>query len=204
MVLETERLVLRRFNKDDWQDLYEYLSDEAVVRYEPYGVFTEEECRQAAVSRANQEFFWAICLKGREPVKGNGSAGSVGATGVATDKLIGNIYFQQQNPPEFMCWSLGYVLNPRYQGKGYATESCQAILEHGFTKMHVRRVAAMCNPENTPSWHLLERLGLRREGHFIKHKFFKRDAQGNPIWTDTLLYAMLAEEWRNTTFVRGA
>ena len=187
--LETERLILRRFNKDDWQDLYEYLSDEAVVRYEPYGVFTEEECKQAAISRANQEFFWAICLK---------ESGSVAG------KLIGNIYFQQQNPPEFMCWSLGYVLNPRYQGQGYATEGCQAILEHGFTKMHVRRVAAMCNPENTPSWNLLERLGLRREGHFIKHKFFRRDAQGNPIWTDTLLYAVLAEEWQKTTFVRGA
>lgn len=183
-VLETERLILRRFNKDDWQDLYEYLSDETVVRYEPYGVFTEEECKRAAISRANQECFWAICLK--------------------AGKLIGNIYFHQQNPPEFMCWSLGYVLNPRYQGQGYATESCQAIMEYGFTQMHVRRIAAMCNPENTPSWHLLERLGMRREGHLIKHKFFKRDAQGNPIWTDTYLYAILAEEWQKTTFIRGA
>lgn len=186
-MLETDRLILRRFHKDDWQDLYEYLSDEAVVRYEPYGAFTEEECKQAAISRANQEFFWAICLKERE--------GEVDPIAQAAGKLIGNIYFQQQNPPDFMCWSLGYVLNPRYQGQGYATESCQAIMEHGFTKMHVRRIAAMCNPENTPSWRLLERLGLRREGHFIKHKFFKRDAKGNPLWTDTYLYAMLAEEW---------
>lgn len=183
-MLNTDRLVLRRFNKDDWRDLYEYLSDAAVVRHEPYGVFTEEECKQAASSRANQEFFWAVCLKetGKECGKDAG-------------KLIGNLYFQQQNPPEFMCWSLGYVFNPRYHGKGYATESCRAIMEYGFQEMHVRRIAAMCNPENTPSWRLLERLGMRREGHLIKHKFFKRDAQDNPLWTDTFLYAILAEEW---------
>ncbi|MGE5559585.1 MAG: GNAT family N-acetyltransferase [Chloroflexota bacterium] len=35
--LETDRLVLRRFRPDDWRDLHEYLSDELVVRYEPYG-----------------------------------------------------------------------------------------------------------------------------------------------------------------------
>lgn len=153
-MVETERLILRRFNKDDWQDLYEYLSDEAVVRYEPYGVFTEEECKQAAISRANQEFFWAICLKGSGEAGVVGRAGSAesvgadGSAGSAAGKLIGNIYFQQQNPPEFMCWSLGYVLSPRYQGQGYATEGCQAILEHGFTKMCV--VLRRCATPKTP------------------------------------------------------
>ena len=36
MILETERLILRRYREDDLQDLYEYLSDETVVKYEPY------------------------------------------------------------------------------------------------------------------------------------------------------------------------
>ena len=36
MILETDRLILRRYRGDDLQDLYEYLSDEEVVKYEPY------------------------------------------------------------------------------------------------------------------------------------------------------------------------
>ena len=40
--LETERLVIRRFKEEDWKDLYEYLSDEEVVRYEPYQAFSIE------------------------------------------------------------------------------------------------------------------------------------------------------------------
>jgi len=53
----------------------------------------------------------------------------------------------------------------------------------------------MCNPLNEPSWRLLERLGMRREGHLIKNIYFKKDECGNPIWADTLEYAVLASEW---------
>jgi hypothetical protein len=74
--IETERLYLRRFLHFDWKDLYEYLSDEAVVRYEPYEVFTPEECKYEAASRSKKDDFWAVCLKDN-------------------DKLIGNIYFEK-------------------------------------------------------------------------------------------------------------
>ena len=53
----------------------------------------------------------------------------------------------------------------------------------------------MCNPENTPSWRLMERLGMRREGHLRKNIWFFRDENGRPIWQDTYEYAILREEW---------
>lgn len=176
MYFETERLILRRFTADDWQDLYEYLSDENVVRYEPYDVYTEEQCKKEAEERAGLDCFWAVCLKG-------------------SGKLIGNVFFQQQEPKEFMCWEIGYVFNPRYSGHGYATESCKALMGYAFQELNALRIVAMCNPENPASWRLLERLGLRREGHFIKNIFFKYNVRGEPVWTDTYAYAQLAEEW---------
>ena len=61
-MLKTDRLVLRPFDETDAEGLYAYLSDEEVVRYEPYSVMTLEECRLEAVRRASDEAFWAVCL----------------------------------------------------------------------------------------------------------------------------------------------
>ncbi|TCL56154.1 RimJ/RimL family protein N-acetyltransferase [Hydrogenispora ethanolica] len=174
--METYRLVIRRFKADDWQDLHEYLSQEAVVRFEPYPAYNEAACKQEAFKRSQSDSFWAVCLKGQP-------------------KLIGNLYFQRQEPPEFRTWELGYVFNPQYYGKGYATESCRRILDYGFQELQAYRIIAMCNPENVASWQLLERLGMRREGHLRKNIFFKYDPNGQPIWNDTYEYALLSEEW---------
>ena len=57
------------------------------------------------------------------------------------------------------------------------------------------RIYAMCNPKNKASWRLLERLAFRKEGHLVKNVYFKYDADGNPLWADTYIYAILAAEW---------
>ena len=68
-------------------------------------------------------------------------------------------------------------------------------MEDVFANRHAHRVIAMCNPLNEPSWRLLERLGMRREGHLRRNIFFKRDEGGCPLWQDTYLYGILASEW---------
>ena len=172
--METARLIMRKFSPDDWQDLYEYLSGEEVVRYEPYGVFTQEQARREAINRSNNPSFWAVCLK-------------------STGKLIGNIYLAKQ---DFDTWELGYVFNSNYQGKGYATESAKALLDYLFLNCNAHRIVAMCNPLNIASRELLERLGMRKEGYLIKSIWFFRDENNNPIWQDTYEYAILKEEWK--------
>ena len=174
--IESNRLVMRRFRQEDWKDLYEYLSKEEVVRYEPYDTYSEEQCKEESMRRVSDSAFWAVCLKD-------------------TNKMIGNLYFCEQGPSEFQTWELGYVFNPDFQGKGYATEASNRILQFGFELLNVRRVIANCNPLNTSSWKLLERLKLRREGHSLQTVYFKLDKNGNPIWHDTYTYAMLYKEW---------
>lgn len=171
--METTRLHIRRFTPDDWRDVFEYLSQEEVVRYEPYDVFTEEQSRQETKCRSEDSHFWAVCLKD-------------------SGKVIGNIYLAKQ---AFDTWELGYVFNKHHQGKGYATEAARVVVDDAFTRQGARRVVAMCNPLNEQSWKLLERLGMRREGHLIQNIYFKKDASGNPLWQDTYEYGILAAEW---------
>lgn len=100
------------------------------------------------------------------------------------------------HPSEFKTWELGFVFNNRFQGQGYATESAKALLEFAFCQLDARRIIASCSSENERSWKLLERLGMRREGLLLKNVAFKKDPQGNPIWLDSYLYALLDSEWR--------
>lgn len=167
-------VVLRRFKENDWRDLHEYLSDARVLRYEPYEPFSAEKCREEAARRSEDEAFWAVCLK-------------------ETGKLIGNLYFAGRG---FGTYELGYVFSRMFWRKGYATRAARALMEHAFCEMGVHRMVARCNPENEASWRLLERLGMRREGHLIQSVYFKTDPQGKPVWHDTYLYAILASEWK--------
>ncbi len=174
MMLETQRLIIRRFKAGDWRDLHEYLSDPEVVFYEPYCVYTPEESKSEAIRRSRDLDFWAVALK-------NGG------------KVIGNLYLSKQ---EFDTYELGFVFNKRFQGQGYASESAGTLIEHVFNKYGARRIIAMCSPENEKSWRLIERLGLRREGHLKRNIYFKTDGKGRPIWLDTYLYGLLADEWK--------
>ena len=172
MQIETDRMIIRRFTAADKDDLYDYLSKEAVVRYEPYPPYTREKAELTARSRAADERFYAVALK--------------------AGKVIGNLYLA---PKDFDTWELGYVFNDEFWGQGYAYESTGALLDRAFGEYGARRITAVCNPLNESSWKLLERLGFRREGELIKNVYFFKDAAGHPIWQDTYEYGLLKEEW---------
>lgn len=171
--IETERLIIREFLPEDYNDLYEYLSDEEAVKYEPYEVYTLEACKEEAVSRSKNKSFLAVVLKDSK-------------------KLIGNLYFQKRH---FETWELGYVFNPAYQKAGYATEAVQGLFKREFMENQVRRVVALCNPENENSWKLLERVGMTREGFLRKNVYFRVDEQNQPIWQDTYEYGILRSDY---------
>lgn len=170
----TERLVIRRFEEKDGKDLYDYLSDPEVVKFEPYDVFTEEQAKDEAIRRSGDPSFYAVCLK-------------------EDDRLIGNIYLGKG---DFDTWELGFVFNGKFQGRGYASESAKALIDDAFSNGGARRVIAMCSPRNVRSRNLLDRLGMRREGLLLQNVYFKTGPDGEPIWLDTLEYAMLKTEWR--------
>ena len=168
VIIETERLILRRYRKDDVQDLFEYLSDGEVVRYEPYKPQSFDEAKENLEWRIGTDEMIAVELK-------------------SSHKMIGNVYMGKR---DFEALEIGYVFNRNYWGHGYAAESCKALIQRAFSK-GTHRIYAECDPENMSSWKLLEALGFQREAHFRKNVYFWKDETGKAIWKDTYVYAKL-------------
>ncbi len=173
--LVTPRLVVRAFRPEDASDLFAYLSLSEIYHFEPGEPIDLQQAQELATQMSTSPDFWAVELQSEQ-------------------KVIGQIYFKHIDPPQLMTWELGYILSPHYQRRGYASEAITALLHTGFAAAGIHRVVAHCNPENIASWKLLEKIGFRREGLLKKEVFFRRDANGQPLWSDTFVYAMLAEE----------
>ncbi|HSN10967.1 MAG TPA: GNAT family protein [Propionibacteriaceae bacterium] len=86
---------------------------------------------------------------------------------------------------------VGWAFDPAYGGRGLATEAAACLLDICFDGLGLRRVVASCFADNTPSWRLMERLGMRRESHARAESLHRSGG-----WLDGYGYAMLAEEWR--------
>ena len=174
-ITETKNLIIRKFKATDWKDLSEILTDESVVYYEPYDVFTVDQCKEEAIKFSESDNFFAVVLK-------------------AEDKVIGKLYFNKETSRGTD--ELGYTFNALYQGKGYAKESSAALMDYAFNHMGIHRIIAIADVTNTRSWKLLEKLGMRREGCFLQSSYSRFDENKNPVWCDFYLYAILSNEWK--------
>lgn len=174
MIAETQRLILRRYKKEDLPDLFEYLSDKKVVEFEPYKPMSLDEVKENLEWRIGTDEMIAIELK-------------------SSHKMIGNIYMGKR---EFEALEIGYVLHRDYWGNGYAAEGCKALIQRAFSN-GIHRIYAECDPHNVNSWKLLESLGFRREAHFIQNVYFWKDEKDRPIWKDTYVYALLLPSSRS-------
>lgn len=174
--IQVEKLSIRAFKETDAVDLFEYLSDPQIYQYEPGEPISLEEAQNYAIDMANNPNFWAVELKSEQ-------------------KVIGQIYFSLQEPKHLQTWELGYIMSPKYQQKGYGSETVNALVEFGFRQLSVHRVVAHCNPANDASWKLLEKIGFRREGLLRKNVYFRKDEAGNPLWWDSYAYARLEEKY---------
>lgn len=164
----TERLKLRLHCCEDIADFLRCFSDPEVVRFEPYLPMNAEEAQKALNSRIGNADFIAIERK-------------------ADGRYIGNVFM---GPAGEGVVELGYALSRDCWHSGYATEACRALIDEAFAA-GVHRIIAECDPQNTASWKLLERLGFVREAHLRQNVFFWKDAQGRPLWKDTYQYALL-------------
>jgi ribosomal-protein-alanine N-acetyltransferase len=174
--VRTGRLLLRDLKKTDRQAIHQYASDPEVVRYMEWGPNTDEQTGsfiQRAISSQKEQprrnYTIAIVLK-------------------AENMLIGGCGLSVSNPDSQEGW-IGYCLNRRFWGKGYATEAAKALVAYGFDQLNLHRIFATCDPANVASERVLQKVGMKREGHLREHKL----AKGR--WRDSLLYAILSDEW---------
>jgi RimJ/RimL family protein N-acetyltransferase len=178
MQLETERLILRDFVKDDWQRVMEYQTDPLYLRYYEW---TVEDRTPESV----QEFVgWFLDNQMETPQIRFQQAVTLKENGL----LIGNCGFRMDKVNAFE-GDIGYELDPKYWNHGYATEAAHAMVDFGFTTFGVHRVWSWCVADNLGSAHVLEKLGMKLEGRLCEKEFYKGK------WWDTLMYGILANEW---------
>jgi RimJ/RimL family protein N-acetyltransferase len=168
--VETSRLRLRPIAANDWSAIFAYMSDPRVTAFLPEGTLDEEASRAFALKQAGED----------------GKA--VAVIEKASGQMIGHMPFHPWFAPE--TYEIGWALAHAVHGKGYATEAAQALLAYAFGPLRAHRVIATCQPENTPSWRVAEKLGLRREAHFRSCLY-----QSPGVWWDEYFYALLAEEY---------
>lgn len=84
---------------------------------------------------------------------------------------------------------IGWAFDPAHHGRGLAAEAVSRLIDACFTDLGLRRLTAVCFADNAPSWRLMERVGMRREGTF-RGDSLHRDGR----WLDSYAYAVLREE----------
>ena len=178
MQLPTDRLLLRDFTLDDFPDVHAYGADEQTVRFMDWGPNTPEETvnflrRKIAAQKdvPRREFDLAVVLRETGRVIG-GARVSVDANRPATGDI-------------------GYTFNPRFWGRGYATEAARALVAFGFRDLRLHRIYATCDPDNRASARVMEKIGMLYEGR-IRHHLLQRGH-----WRDSLLYATLESDPRD-------
>ena len=180
----TERLRLRPFERGDVDAVFAYRRREDVAKYLFDVALSREECALAVQQRTGQVALETaddkIILAVEEQASG---------------RLIGEVSLIWRSVEARQC-ELGWIFNPEYHGRGFATEAARALLDLAFGPGDMHRVMARCDAQNLASSRLMERLGMRREAHFREHAIVKGE------WDEEYIYAILRREWRGGVEVK--
>ncbi len=158
--METNRLIIRNFSDDDFQDFSALICDKMKSKYSVYDEQfpTDDESIKGLFSffKDSEEFF-GIELK-------------------SPKKIVG---FVSLNYIDEHTRNLGYCIHTEYQGRGYASEVVMEIMKYAHKILNVHKLVSGTAVENEPSVKLLLKSGFsivdKCKGSFVD------DEQGNPI-----------------------
>jgi RimJ/RimL family protein N-acetyltransferase len=176
--IRTRRLLLRPITIDDAAAMHAYKSDPDVVRYVPYAPLELADVeRRIATTWSSTRFAQqgdAVCLAVEER---------------ATGALLGDVVLFWRSEAD-RAGEVGYIFDPRFAGRGVATEAVAALLALGFDGLGLHRISARIDERNTASARVVERLGFRWEARLVHSEWFKDE------WSTLLIFGLLADEWR--------
>ncbi|PJJ45268.1 RimJ/RimL family protein N-acetyltransferase [Glutamicibacter mysorens] len=184
--VRTERLSMRRVTPDDVEAIWRYRQLAEVTQWITAGPGTLEDFRAMFIAKDYPLKDLAVEL---DTGQGTELIGTV-----MLDIVDGWGQSEVEHSAKGVEGNLGWSFDPAYGGKGYATEAVRAAIGLCFGPLGLRRVTAECFAANEPSWKLMERLGMRKEFHGRKDSLHR-----NGEWMDSMAYALLAEEWTDST-----
>lgn len=157
MILETERLGLRKMTWEDFPALCKILQDEEVM-YAYAHAFSEEEAREwmerqlARYEQYGNFGLWAVILK-------------------ETGAMIGQCGLTLQDADGREVLEIGYLFQKAYWHQGYATEAARACKVYAFEALQAEEVFSIIRDMNTASRRVAERNGMEPRGVMVKHYY---------------------------------
>lgn len=149
---ETERLIIRQWEDKDYKDLYEYASDENVTKFLSFPTYASLDTAKERIAFLKNQYAENLvatdyCIELKEEKKVIGS--------------IGIAHYKEKNDGEV---EIGYVLNPKFQGKGYMTETLVKMFKHIKGTQLAKRIVLRHDVENVKSGNVMKRAGMTFEG----------------------------------------
>jgi len=155
-MLETARLILRPFNKNDVDSVFAMRRNADVMRF----------IREPQTRRAEAES-WINLISSRWETE---KIGFCAVIEKSTNKFIGWCGLWRLKETDEI--EVGYALVKDFRGKGCAVEAAEAVLTYGFEELNLKEIVAVARPENRASWRVMERLGMTYD---YTGKFYERD-----------------------------
>ena len=173
--LETERLVIRPIRLEDKVNIFEYRSDTETNKYQSWIPKTINDVEFFINGIAKEinipETWFQFVIIEKE-----------------CQKLIGDLgvhFWDKQNKQV----EIGCTLNKSFHYNGYATEAVCRIINFLFLELKKHRIITSIDPNNKSSIRLVERVGFRKEAHFVESLFV------NETWVDDLIYGLIEKNW---------
>ena len=175
--LETERLLLRRINKNDADEVLALRGNPEIMKYIPRPLPKTKEEALEHIAMIEYKIVNNIGINWGITIKGN-------------DKIIGIIGHYRIQPENHRA-EIGYMSLPEYNGKGYITEAIKAVVEYGFNQMNLHSIEAVIDPDNTASEKVLQKNGFVKEAHILENELWE-----GKFW-DTVIYSLLSRNFKN-------
>jgi ribosomal-protein-alanine N-acetyltransferase len=177
-MLETDRLILRRWDARDLAPFAALNADHEVMRYFPKALLRSES--DAFVARLEDR--WTSDGISIAVAERKGDAAFIGMVGLAHVRFA----------PLEGAVEIGWRLARTHWGQGYATEAARGWLRHAFEAMGLAEVIAFTVPENLASQRVMERLGMRRDpGRDFEHPSLP---EGHPL-RPHVVFSIRREDW---------
>ncbi|MCJ0933289.1 GNAT family N-acetyltransferase [Virgibacillus halodenitrificans] len=172
MKIYTERLLIRPFESNDIDDVFNIYNNNNTCKYLLHDRWTVENLEREFNKKLDNSSLTKESVLSLAVVNGT--------------KVIGDLsvwYTDMKDTVE-----IGFSFLNRVSGKGYATEATRSLVENLFNEVNVHRIQANLDARNEASKKLCERIGMRKEAHFIQDFWNKGE------WTDSIVYGMLLSD----------
>lgn len=144
-IFETDRMIVREMEVNDFDSLFHLFQDPLVMRYYPH-TKSEEETRQWILWTISNYRKFGI---GLWVLEDKHTHSFIGQCGLVPRKIDGEIKIE-----------IGYILEKKWWGKGLATEAAAACLKHGFSHYKFTHIVSLIDAENTSSLKVSEKLSM--------------------------------------------